>query len=82
MEHTQVLHSVRMPARMSARSEDMDSPFSTLVNSTSLLSAVPTLSVASGSRASGGPGMKKHGCTRPAAPITAENSGALQRTWG
>ena len=28
------------------------------------------------------PDMKKHGCTPPAAPTTAENSGALQRTGG
>ena len=29
-----------------------------------------------------GPGIKKHGLTRPSAPTTAENSGALQRTGG
>ena len=33
-------------------------------------------------QAAGGPAMKKHGLTRPSAPTTAENSGALQRTGG
>src|SRR6202021_3150613 len=37
MEHTRVLHSVRVPARMSARSADMDSPFSAPGNPRPLL---------------------------------------------
>jgi hypothetical protein len=41
-------------------------------------SSIPLLSAAM----SAGPDIKKHGCTRPVAPITAENSGALHRTGG
>jgi hypothetical protein len=69
MEHTQVLHSSREPARISARNAIIAGQLRAVLKSTSIC-------------ASAGPEMKKQGCTRPVAPITAENSGALQRTGG
>ena len=70
MEHTQVLHSGRLPARISSRRAAIASP-----------SSAPRKS--RHASASGGPGMKKQGCTWPFAPITvAERFGALQRTAG
>src|SRR5258707_8221571 len=67
MEQTHVLHSARSPARIVARSFAMGSLFSARDRS---------------GAGSGGPEIKKQGCTRPVAPTTAENSGALQRTTG
>jgi hypothetical protein len=69
------LHSARAPARIAARNAFMRSPFSALEKSSL---AVPSPRNA----APAGPDIKKHGCTPPEAPMTAENSGALQRTSG
>ncbi len=69
IEHTHFAHSGRSPARISARSARAGS-----------LARLATIFGARG--ASVGGGMKKHGATRPSAPTTAENSGALQRTGG
>jgi hypothetical protein len=76
MEHTQVLHSARRPSRIAVRNSLMLLLFSTPSRSP------PGRAPISDIRASNGPEMKKHGCTRPVAPMTAENSGALQRTGG
>lgn len=75
MEHTQVLHSARAPARIEARNARMRRPFKVFASSAC---AVPS----PGKPAPSGPDIKKQGCTRPVAPMTAENSGALQRTKG
>jgi hypothetical protein len=75
IEHTQVLHSARAPARIELRNAIIRSPFNAPERATASLPL-------SGSVASSGPEIKKQGCTRPVAPTTAENSGALQRTDG
>src|SRR5580692_4703061 len=81
IEHTQVRHSARAPARIDPRNARMRSPFSARerlsVDEPSRSDDPPA-----GNVASAGPEIKKHGCTRPVAPTTAENSGALQRTAG
>ena len=73
MEHTHVLHSTRPPARIFARSVAMGWLFNAADKS-----SIPLLAA----EMSAGPDIKKQGCTRPVAPITAENSGALHRTGG